>query len=116
MLILHMGATVMKYSAFPQSSSIIETSSLDYLVLYPGHSLLGVSYPSAEKQSVYSTAQADRKKIRFESLQEAIKSINKVSTRKRAIFWVFDMNRPGIEPGSPGPLANTTHYANVRYQ
>ena len=22
-------------------------------------------------------------------------------------FWVFGMNRPGIEPGSPGPLANT---------
>ena len=23
------------------------------------------------------------------------------------IFWVFDMTRPGIEPRSPGPLANT---------
>ena len=22
-------------------------------------------------------------------------------------FWVFGMTRPGIEPGSPGPLANT---------
>ena len=24
------------------------------------------------------------------------------------------MTRPGIEPGSLGPLANTNHYANVR--
>ena len=23
------------------------------------------------------------------------------------IFWVFGMTRPGIEPWSPGPLANT---------
>ena len=23
------------------------------------------------------------------------------------IFWVFGMTRPGIEPRSPGPLANT---------
>ena len=39
----------------PQSSSITGTSLSDYLVLYPGHSL-GGSYPSAEVQSVYSTA------------------------------------------------------------
>ena len=41
----------------PQSSSIAGTSPSDCLVSYPGHSLGGVgSYPSAEKQSVYSTA------------------------------------------------------------
>ena len=41
----------------PQSSSITGTSPLDRLVSYPWHSLDGGgSYPSAEKQSVYSTA------------------------------------------------------------
>ena len=43
----------------PQSSSIIGTSPSDCLVSYPGHSLGGGSYPSAEKQSVYSTGPAD---------------------------------------------------------
>ena len=42
----------------PQSSSITGTSPWDCLVSYPGHSLLG-SYPSADVQLVYSTAQAD---------------------------------------------------------
>ena len=28
------------------------------------------------------------------------------------IFKVFGMTRPGIEPRSPRPLANTTHEAN----
>ena len=42
----------------PQSLSIIETSPSDCLVSYPGHSL-GGSYPSAEVQSVYSTAPVD---------------------------------------------------------
>ena len=38
--------------------SIIGVSPSDCLVSYPGH-LLGVSYPFAEKQLVYSTALAD---------------------------------------------------------
>ena len=38
----------------PQSSSITGVSLLDCLVAYQGHSLVG-SYPSAAKQSVYST-------------------------------------------------------------
>ena len=42
----------------PQSSSIAGSLPSDFLVSYPGHSLEG-SYPSAEKQSVYSTAPAD---------------------------------------------------------
>ena len=49
-----LGAMAMKrYSAFPQSSGIIENSPSDSLVSYPEHSW--VSYPSAEKQSMYST-------------------------------------------------------------
>ena len=36
-----------------------EYSTSDCLVSYLGHSLVGGSYPSAEKQSVYSTAPAD---------------------------------------------------------
>ena len=42
----------------PQSTSITGTSPSDFLVSYLEHSLEG-SYPSAEKQSVYSTASAD---------------------------------------------------------
>ena len=42
----------------PQSSSTAGTSPSDCLVSYPGH-WLGGSYPSAEVQSVYSTAPAD---------------------------------------------------------
>ena len=43
----------------PQSSSISGASLSDCFVSYLGHSL-GESYPSAEKQLVYSTALADR--------------------------------------------------------
>ena len=42
----------------PQSSSITGTSQSDYLVSYPADLLAG-SYPSAEVQSVYSTAPTD---------------------------------------------------------
>ena len=49
----------------PLSSSIAGTSPSDFLVSYTGHSLGGVSYPSAEEQSVYSTAQADWEIHRF---------------------------------------------------
>ena len=40
----------------PQSSSTAGTTPSDCLVSYPGHSLEGGSYPSAEAQSVCSTA------------------------------------------------------------
>ena len=43
----------------PQSSSITGTSPSDCLVSYPGHPLGVGTYPSAEKQLVYSTAPAD---------------------------------------------------------
>ena len=43
----------------PKSSSTAGTSPSDCLVSYLGHSLRGGSYPSAEVQSVYSTAPAD---------------------------------------------------------
>ena len=43
----------------PQSSSTAGTPPSDCLVSYAGHSLGGGSYPSAEKQSVYSIAPAD---------------------------------------------------------
>ena len=56
-----LGAMAMKGYLFriPQTSSITGTSPSDCLVSYPGHSLDGRSYSSAEKQSVYSTAPAD---------------------------------------------------------
>ena len=44
----------------PQISSITGNWPSDYLVSYLGYSLGGGSYPSAEKQLVYSTAPADR--------------------------------------------------------
>ena len=43
----------------PQSSSITGNSPSDCLVSYLGHSLIGESYSSTEKQSVYSTAPAE---------------------------------------------------------
>ena len=43
------------------SSSITEALASDCLESYAGHSL-GEFYPSAESQSVYSTAQADQAK------------------------------------------------------
>ena len=44
----------------PQSSSITATLPSDCLVSYLGHSLgVGRSYPSADKQPMYSTAPAD---------------------------------------------------------
>ena len=43
----------------PQSLSITGTSPSDCLVSYPGHSLVGRSYTSAEMQSMYSTVPAD---------------------------------------------------------
>ena len=53
------GVMVMKgVLRIPQSFSITETSPSDRLVSYAGHSL-GVTYPSVEMQSVYSTAPAD---------------------------------------------------------
>ena len=45
--------------SIPQSYSITGTLPSYCLVSYPGHSLVGWSYPSAEMQSVYSTAPAD---------------------------------------------------------
>ena len=32
------------------------------------------------------------------------------------IFWVFGMTRPGIEPRSPGPLANTLLFRTMNQQ
>ena len=46
----------------PQTSNITGTSPSDYFVSYLGHSM-GGSYPSAEKQLVYSTAPADRASV-----------------------------------------------------
>ena len=43
----------------PPISSITRASPSDCLLSYTGHSL-GESFPSAEVQSVYSTAQANR--------------------------------------------------------
>ena len=59
---IDLGAMVMK-GYFPQSFSITGASPSDCLVSYPGHSLRE-SYPSAEMQSVYSTAQANWAYIR----------------------------------------------------
>ena len=45
-----LGAMAMKgYSAFPKTPAMLETSPSDCLLSYPGHSLGGVSYSSAEK-------------------------------------------------------------------
>ena len=46
----------------PQSSGISVATPSDCLLSYPGHSF-GKSYPSAELQSLYSAASADRLKL-----------------------------------------------------
>ena len=46
----------------PQNSSVTGASPPDFLMLYVGQSL-GVSYPTAGKQSVYSASPADFAKI-----------------------------------------------------
>ena len=51
----------------PPSSSITKTSPSDCFMSYPGHSFGGGSYPSAEKQSVYSTAPANWARISIEA-------------------------------------------------
>ncbi len=53
----------------PQSFSITGISPSDCSVLYPGHSLRGGAYPSADVQSVYSTAPANWAIILFISLE-----------------------------------------------
>ena len=64
----------------PQSSSITRTSPSDCLVTYPGHSLGGGSYPSAEVQSVYSTAPSDWAMILCKLSNSSIWSINAIIT------------------------------------
>ena len=51
----------------PQNSSITGASPSDSLVSYQGYSL-GEFYPSAEMQSVYSTAPADRAHCKLSSM------------------------------------------------
>ena len=70
-----------------QSSSITGASLSDYLESYPGHSL-GKSYPSAEKQSVCSTAPADWTNIAFEK--------KKVSYIGLYLWYVFLRNKAHI--------------------
>ena len=63
-----------------QSSSITGTLPSDCLVSYPGH-LLQESYPSAEMQSVYSTAPADetrtQQKLTFISSLQTLNAIQR---------------------------------------
>ena len=44
----------------PRNPSITGTSPSDCLESYPGHPLVGESYPSTDRQLVYSIARADR--------------------------------------------------------
>ena len=68
----------------PQSSSITRKSPSDCLVSYPRH-LLGESYPSAEKQSVYSTASTNWERFGLVSLLNGI-----------SIFVGYLMPKPSI--------------------
>ena len=62
-----LGAVAIKgCSAFPKARPS------DCLVSYPGHWLGGESYPSAEKQSVYSTDPADWASLDFSMSYEYI--------------------------------------------
>ena len=77
----------------PQSSNTAGTSPSDCLVSYPVHSLVGGSYPSAEKQSVYSTAPADwenhcweQSEYREESWRLAVNQIS-VKDYQLTLMW-----------------------------
>ena len=73
-----------------QSSSIIGTSPSDCLVSYPGHSLGGRSYPSAEVQSVYSTAPVDRVKLKWCNCTVAQTRLPLILS-ERSDFHMFDI-------------------------
>ena len=81
-----LGAMAKKgYSAFPQSFSITGASPSDCLVPYPGHSLWGGdSYPSARKQSVYSTALVNWEKTFWYNHKNSFFLFNGIST-----FWDY---------------------------
>ena len=70
----------------PQSSSIIGISLSDCLVPYPEHSLGRGSYPSAEKQLMYSTAPADWAKYQLGLWVENSESIGQLKSFQ--ITWV----------------------------
>ena len=67
----------------PQSCSITGTSPSDCLVSYPGNSFgcMCVSYPSAEIQSVYSTAPADWAKLFLLEMESTtwVETLNKAA-------------------------------------
>ena len=79
----------------PQSSSITGTSPSDCLVSYLGDSLGMGSNPSAEVQSVYSTAPADWAKIvlfkNYSYLIEMCAKNSKETTRQIQI-WTYNKN------------------------
>ena len=72
----------------PQSSSIAETSTSDCLVLYPGHSLMGGSYPSAEVQLVYSTTPANWAKTILKQINLTLTVHIKYSFNFYT-FWIY---------------------------
>ena len=64
-------------------------SPLDGLISYPGHSLgLGGSYPSAEMQSMYSTAPADWAEI----IISYLKPYNSVQTNDNYMIEIINWN------------------------
>ena len=77
----------------PQSPSIIGTSPSDCLMSYLGHSL-GGSYPSAEVQSVYSSAPAD--------CTTQIYWINRTYLQNRSVRTVGRSVRPKLSGSTTG--------------
>ena len=73
-----------------QNFSITGTSSSNCLVSYPGHSV-GWSYPSAEMQSVYSTAPVDWGIDWEEKITIRIVVCVNGQTRKELIFQFLNM-------------------------
>ena len=69
----------------PESSSITGTSPSDCLMTYPGYSLGGGSYPSAEVQSVYSTAPANCTREELEYEKEILRK-RKESSEELCIY------------------------------
>ena len=69
-----------------QCSSITGTSPSDCLVSYPRHTLVGGSYPSAEKQSVYSTTPSTWAKMIWVDLGFRLTLLLKYRTHSKHFF------------------------------
>ena len=91
----------------PQTSNITGTSPSACLVFYPGQTLSGVSYPSAEMQSVYYTAPADWEIFLLCNVVLILTFVFISQTKIKFFTILLNQSRPGFELVSPCPFPTT---------